>query len=149
MNERDIELPIRAGTALVVANRLLEHLPSLLDTFGARGAIAPTLTHSRSWSAIDGAQPPYCPYVDTWAASLTHGEWSIRVSAEEARWNPDEVGNARASMYVAHGDSAFTQAYGAASQTPVIDSVCLNFLTDPGAPDAQAFVRWVRRVLGP
>lgn len=84
-----------------VVRILVEAVPDYLEALGVP-APAPTLelTTKRTWTPMDGAVEPNCPFTDErrWLGSGDGLE--IEISATEAFWNEDEVSNTSASLSV-------------------------------------------------
>lgn len=122
-----------------LAGRLLAAAPALLDTLGAPGATAPALNTSRAWSPMDGAQPPWCPWVDHADATLRHGDWTFRVTSSVSHWNEAEVSGAHVALTVTHGEATVLYARCFTDGSPAVDHLDL----DPSPAEA-----WLARLVG-
>jgi hypothetical protein len=137
----------RPAPASELADRFLAAAPALLEALGAPGATAPGWVRSRTWSPMDGAQPPECPFEDRWTARWAHDGWDVSVSANVARWNEREISNADAGVHVARGDTAIAHVFGAVTNTDAVDGVWVRLYGDPDGVDARTFRDWLSRVL--
>lgn len=54
----------------------------------------------RSWSPMDGAQPPHCPFSDTIRHEASFGDGEIVVSSTKAQWSENDVSNVSASLLI-------------------------------------------------
>lgn len=148
MRQPPIERAIRPSGAGAIAGQLLAHAPALLTALGAPGATAPPLSVQRSWSPMDGALPPYCPFVEHSAGVLTHAGWTVRVSASVSHWNESDVGGASASVHLEREGRSVAGAVGASTGSSVLSAMGLFPSTDaPEAAGYAAFVDWIERVL--
>lgn len=82
---------------------ILDLLPAWFDVLGL--GTVPELEHStdRSWSPMDGAQPPDCPFEDrtTWSAAVDGIEVVIRYRS--THWSEESVSGRAASLLIHSG----------------------------------------------
>ncbi len=76
-----------------------ERMPALVGEPAASASRART-TSDRRWTPTDGAQPPYCPYVDLDVTTLTGRLGSVEVRWERAMWNDAEAARRTATLIV-------------------------------------------------
>lgn len=77
----------------------LERMPALVGEPAASASRART-TSDRRWTPTDGAQPPYCPYVDLDVTTLAGLRASVEVRWERAMWNDAEPARRTATLFV-------------------------------------------------
>jgi hypothetical protein len=109
-----IEVAMRALTAttaavqqLTIAPRAIddllglfrERMPALVGEPAASASRART-SSDRRWTPTDGAQPPYCPYVDLDITTLTGLLGSVEVHWDRAMWNDAEPARRTATLIV-------------------------------------------------
>jgi hypothetical protein len=76
-----------------------ERMPALVGEPAASASRART-TSDRTWTPTDGAQPPYCPYVDLDVTTLTGRLGSIELRWDRAMWNDTEPARRTATLIV-------------------------------------------------
>jgi hypothetical protein len=76
-----------------------ERMPALVGEPPASGSRART-TSDRRWTPTDGAQPPYCPYVDLDVTTLTGRLASVELRWDRAMWNDAEPARRTATLIV-------------------------------------------------
>ncbi len=60
----------------------------------------PSTTSRRTWTPMDGAQPPYCPSVDLEVTTLSGPLATAVLTWDRAMWNDDEVARMTAQLTV-------------------------------------------------
>jgi hypothetical protein len=94
----------RPRTVDAIAHALIDRLPDLLHRLGGpAGQPAPSPRSERSWTPMDGAQPPWCPFTDRLTAELASDGWRLQVECTRNHWNDEEVANANVSLTVQRG----------------------------------------------
>lgn len=68
----------------------------------------------RSWTPMDGAKPPHCPFSDTATAEGSDGDISVQLRQELVHWNETDVDSAGMRCSISRGDETLlsVSAYG-------------------------------------
>lgn len=109
----------------VNATRLSEQLEALLASLvGLLGtAVVPELKFStdRSYTPMDGAQPPHCPFTDRTrrrgSQETGAGTLSVEISTEHNHWTEDHVANALVSVRISLGDLVLSATFSGQGNT--------------------------------
>ena len=82
-----------------VAQRLRSALPALAAAIGLDD-VRPVTESTREWTPMDGAEPPWCPYIDRVTTVIEREGASVRLVVERAHWNDDELARADVRLAV-------------------------------------------------
>lgn len=82
-----------------VAQRLRSALPELAAEIGLEG-VRPVTESTREWTPMDGAEPPWCPYVDRVTTVVERDGARVSLVIERAHWNDDELARADVRLTV-------------------------------------------------
>jgi len=76
-----------------------ERMPALVGEPTGSAPPARTTT-DRTWTPMDGAQPPDCPYVDLEITTLSGSRGTVELRWERAMWNDAEAARRTATLIV-------------------------------------------------
>ncbi len=125
-----------------LAGALRGALPALFDALQLGEPPALVTRTTRSWSPMDGAQPPYCPFTDsTFHEGATPDGPTVVVQVVLEHWNDDDVSNATVSLSI--GDDVSISAGGPTGGGRTVRSVWLS------RPTTAAVVRVVDQLVAP
>ncbi len=80
--------------------QLLVFRPVLMAALGLPDEVELETRTKRSWTPMDGAREPHCPYSDLLASEAQHNGIEQGVSLDSSWWNPDNLANASARLYI-------------------------------------------------
>lgn len=109
MSDADIErIAIAPKEIDTLLRTLRETMPALV---GAADAVA-TTTSERRWNPMDGAQPPYCPYVDLDVTTMSGPLGVAQLTWDRAMWSDDDAARRTVSLRMesAEGQSSSLSA---------------------------------------
>ncbi len=86
--------PIALDDAVDVLRRAFDRLSEEHDL----ARVEPERTEAREWTPTDGAEPPWCPYVDRRRALIARDGVELELAEEYAHWNDDELARASATL---------------------------------------------------
>lgn len=103
----------------VVAQRLRSALPALAAAIGLDG-VRPVTESTLEWTPMDGAEPPWCPYIDRVTTVIERDGARVSLAIERAHWNDDELARADVRLAV---DAPGVAASASVARGPGGDSV--------------------------
>lgn len=86
VRERLIEVAIPPTTIELIRGLLADLMPTIVGDADA----LPSTTSRRSWSPMDGAQPPYCPFDVVDVTTMTGPKATAVLTWDRAMWNDDD-----------------------------------------------------------
>lgn len=119
-----------------------ERMPALVGEPAASASRVST-TSDRRWTPTDGAQPPYCPYVDLDVTTLAGLLASVEVRWERAMWNDAEPARRTATLIVEplSGERCSVSAtVGDGFEGSVGSTTSLLFVLGAPGPELQALI---------
>jgi hypothetical protein len=117
-------------------------LPALFEALQLGEPPALVTRTTRTWSPMDGAQPPYCPFTDsTFHEGATADGTGVVVQVVLEHWNDDDVSNATVSLSI--GDHVSISAGSPTGGGRTARSVWLH------RPTTAAVVRVVDQLVAP
>jgi hypothetical protein len=120
-----VEWTLTPVDAHTFASSLRSTVPALFEALGL--GPEPTLEQrtDRSWTPMDGAQPPWCPFADTTVdAGLGADGTSVELRLVLNHWNEDEVANASVTLTI--GDRLSISAFAANGNGRDVDTLRLR-----------------------
>lgn len=91
---------------------------AILGVLGG-GEASLTETYVRSWSPMDGALPPHCPFVDRWASRFRGASEQIEIMCELPHWSETERLRSSVTLYAKVGSTAIWIRGHAEDQDPL------------------------------
>lgn len=80
--------------------RVRSLMTALLPDLVGEPYSAPSTTSRRSWSPMDGAQPPYCPYDDVDVTTVVGPVATAVLTWDRAMWNDDDPARLTVQLWV-------------------------------------------------
>jgi len=96
VRERLIEVAIAPTEIELLRGLFADLMPTIVGAADAR----PSTTSRRSWSPMDGAQPPYCPFDDVDVTTMTGPRATAVLTWDRAMWNDDDPARLTAQLWV-------------------------------------------------
>jgi hypothetical protein len=130
---------IEPTDVVALSNRLADAVGRFVEIVGGR---LPAVESSarRSWTPMDGAQPPSCPFVDTWTLAGAADGTEVTLTRTVSSWNENEVSSAAVALRVfVGGDMASVAAHGSGL-------MCTTVVVR--GPDVPGFVELAQEVAG-
>ncbi len=125
--------PLAPTPAVVVHQRLVERWRDVLAALDVVADPAPEGRQWRTWSPMDGAQPPWCPFVDEYRATQTVGDLVVELSTSAPHWNDQEPSDPFVLLTVMRAGVAVARWWGRRAEPPgTIDGWCADVLLSPG-----------------
>ncbi len=134
-----VTVPIAPTDIELIRSRFADLMPALVGDVEA----VPSTTSRRNWTPMDGAQPPYCPFDDVDATTLSGPLATAVLTWDRAMWNDDDPARRTAQLNVTPIDAdeySVSATVGRGFEGTVGSSTTHVLVLGTPGPDLQALL---------